>query len=99
MTIADIEILTWILWVVAGLVVAFIAAGLFGGRRLLGYDLLVGVVCSILGGWCSAVIAGDATRSQLIVSVLCAVLLSVLGVYILNRRALRGTRRGPRRPS
>lgn len=98
MTIADIEILTWCLWVIAGLVVAFVAAGLFGGRRMLGYDLLVGVVCSILGGFCSAVIAGDQTKSQLIVSVLCAVLLGVLGIYMLNRIALRRSRRGPRNP-
>lgn len=92
MTIADIEILTWILWVAAGIIIALIAAGLYGGRKMLGNDLFVGVVSSILGGWCSAVIAGDASQSQLIVSTLCAVLFSALAVYILNYIARRRNR-------
>lgn len=92
MTIADIEILTWIIWVAAGIIVALIAAGLYGGRKILGNDLFVGVVASVLGGWCSAMIAGDATKSQLIVSSLCAVLFSVLAIYILNILARRRNR-------
>lgn len=80
-----IEIVTWSLWIAVGIVVALVSAGYVGGRRRLGYDLFVGVVSSIGGGWCSSVIYGDATKGQLIVSVLCAVFASVLCVYILNR--------------
>ena len=80
-----IEIVTWSLWVAVGIVVALVASGFVGGSKRLGYNLFVGVTTSILGGWCSAVIAGDATKAQLIVSVLCAFLFSVLAVYILNR--------------
>lgn len=79
-----IEVVTWSLWVAVGIVVALVAAGFVGGRQRLGYDLFVGVVTSVLGGWCSMVIAGDATKSQLIVSVLCALFASVLCVWILN---------------
>lgn len=80
-----IEIVTWSLWIAVGIVVALVSAGLQGGSRRLGYDLFVGVVASVLGGWCSSVIAGDTTKAQLIVSVLCALFFSVLAVYILNR--------------
>lgn len=80
-----IEIVTWSLWVAVGIVVALVSAGFRGGRSMLGYDLFVGVVCSILGGWCSSMLGGDMTKGQLIVSVLCAVFASILGVMILNR--------------
>ena len=80
-----IEVVTWSLWVAIGIVVALVAAGFVGGCKRLGYDLFVGVVASILGGWCSSVLGGDATKGQLIVSVLCAFFFSVLCVYILNR--------------
>ena len=80
-----IEVVTWSLWVAVGIVVALVSAGFEGGRKRLGCDLFVGVVASVLGGWCSSVIAGDATKGQLIVSVLCAFFFSVLCVYILNR--------------
>ena len=89
MSVAQNEILTWILWIAAGIVCGLVAAGLGGGRRMLVYDLVVGIVLSILGGWCSAVFAGDAVKSQLIVSVLCSTLLSGLGVYILNKTSRR----------
>lgn len=89
MSIAGIEVLTWSLWVAVGIVIALVAAGFQGGRRLLGYDLFVGVVCSILGGWCSATIAGDGSKGQLIVSVLFAVFCAVIGVWVLNRMARR----------
>ena len=80
-----IEVVTWSLWIAVGIVVALVSAGFVGGRKRLGYDLFVGVTASDLGGWCSAVIAGDNSKSTLIVSVLCAVFASVLCVWILNR--------------
>lgn len=80
-----VEIVTWSLWVAVGVTVALVSAGFYGGRRMLGYDLFVGVVASVLGGWCSSVLGGDMTKGQLIVSVLCAFLFSCAGVYILNR--------------
>lgn len=87
----NIEVTTWIIWVGAGLAVAFVAAGLLGGRKMLGYDLFVGIAGSILGGFCSACIAGDSTVSELIMSVMFSVFLSILGVYLLNRLVVRHT--------
>lgn len=80
-----IEVVSWSLWVAVGIVVALVASGFVGGSRRLGYNLFVGVVASILGGWCSSVIGGDMTKAQLIVSVLVAMFFSVLCVVILNR--------------
>lgn len=80
-----IEVVSWSLWVAVGIVVALVSAGFAGGRKRLGYDLFVGVVGSVLGGWCSGVLGGDVTKAGLIVSVLVAFLVSAAAVYILNR--------------
>lgn len=84
-----IEVVTWSLWVAVGIVVALVSAGFVGGRRRLGADLFVGVVSSVLGGWCSSVIYGDASKGQLIVSVLFAFFVSVICVWVLNRMVKR----------
>lgn len=82
-----IQIVSWSLWIVAGIVIALIAAGFSGGKRMIFYDLLVGVVLAITGGICSSVSGGDMTKVQLIVSVLVACLCSGAGVYVLNMLA------------
>lgn len=92
MSPVNLEVSTWLMWVGAGIVVSLVSAGFYGGRRMLGYDLFVGVVCALLGGWCSAYIAGENIPQLAIVSVLCAVLLAVVGVWLLNRYSMRSTR-------
>lgn len=89
MSTPDIEVTTWLLWVAVGIVMALVCAWKFGGRKLLGYDLFVGVVCSIAGGWGSAIVLGDSFKSQMIISVLSAVFVGAIGLYILNKIAFR----------
>lgn len=80
-----IEIVSWSLWIIAGIVIGLIAAYLGGVRGMIIYDVIVGVIASVLGGFCSALWGGDMTKSQLIVSVLVACFTSGCGVLILNR--------------
>ena len=89
MSPVNIEITTWLLWVAVGIVMALVWAWIYGGRKMLAYALFVGVVCSIAGGWGTAWVVGDSVQSQLIVSVLSAVFVGAVGLYILNKIAFR----------
>lgn len=79
-----IEVVTWSLWVAVGIVVGLVSAGFLGGRRMLAYDLCMGLVGAIAGGWGYAVAMGQGTRTDLVISVLCAFFVSVMAVYVLN---------------
>ena len=79
-----IEIVSWALWIGVGIVVGLVAAGYMGGRKMLSADLFTGLISAILGGWLYTIAVGNQTKAQLIVSVLCAVILSVISILILN---------------
>ncbi len=89
MSIQDIEVTTWLLWVAIGIVTALLAAALFGGRKQLGYDLFVGLVGSVAGGLGSALVIGDDTPGQMIISSMTAFFCCLLVVYVYNRLAFR----------
>lgn len=93
MNVTDYVVLAVALWVAVGLVVACVADSLMGGRRTIVYDVILGLVASLFGGYFSSAMMGDATKGQLIVSVLCAAFLSGAAVYIFNRIILRENRR------
>lgn len=88
MAISDlIQIVSWSLWIVAGVVVALVATGFSCCKRMVIYNLLVGISLAVIGGVASALSDGDATKGQLIVSVLVACLYSGAGVFVLNMLA------------
>lgn len=89
MSIQDIEITTWLLWVAIGIVTALLAAALFGGRRLLGFDLFVGLVGAVAGGFGSVLIIGDNTPGLMIISSMTAFFCCLLTVYVYNRLVFR----------
>lgn len=79
------EITTWLLWGAVGVVMALIYSWMYGAMSTLVYDLIVGVACSIAGGWGIATYMGAGTESQLIISVLTSVFAGALGLYLLNK--------------
>lgn len=89
MNVSDYIVLACGLWIVIGLVVAFVADSFAGGKRTLVYNLVIGLVGSIFGGYFSAVMIGDSTQGQFIISILCSVFLSIAAVYIFNRMIFR----------
>ena len=84
MTVSDYIVLACGLWIVIGLIVAFVADSLAGGKRTLIYNVILGLAGSIFGGYFSSVMVGDATKGQFIISVLCSAFLSIATVYIFN---------------
>lgn len=79
-----IEIVAWSLWFLIGVVAGLVAASYTGGRQMLAADIFVGIISSITGGWLYTLMVGNQTKAQLIVSVLCATILCIISVWILN---------------
>ena len=89
MSVANYIVLASGLWIVIGLVVAFVADSFAGGRRTLIYNLVIGLIGSIFGGYFSAEMVGEGTPGQFIISVLCSAFLSTAAVYIFNQMILK----------
>lgn len=85
----DYEVLSWIAWVAAGIIPAILAAAKWGGMRMLAFDLITGLGCSIVGGWMSAAVLGDWSRQLMIISTLTALFVALLGLFVLNRLSRR----------
>lgn len=43
--------LSWIIWILTGVVLALMAQRVLGGKRLVALDMTLGVAGAILGGW------------------------------------------------
>lgn len=83
-SVAGIEIGSTIMWVCVGVACAIATAMMSGGRRMLPYDLLIGVVAALAGGWASTMALGDATRLQFIVATLTALFLAGIALLVFN---------------
>lgn len=69
----NIGILVWLLWALIGLFGALLTSRLTMGRRSLAFDIIVGVVAGVLGGYCSAQFLGDTPMQLFLISILGAV--------------------------
>ena len=82
-------VVSWLIWLLAGLVAGVVAAMAYGGRRLLLYDLLVGGVGALCGGYICAMLEGDDTPQLSIISILCAVFLAGIVLWVFNAMLMR----------
>ena len=92
-TVAGMEISSTIIWIAIGLVGGAMAAMIHGGRRLLLFDMLVGVVAALAGGWSSTLIMGDDTPQLFIMATLTAVFVAALCLLVYNWLVARASRR------
>lgn len=84
LSVAGIEVGSTLMWLCIGIVCAIVCAMFVGGRRMLLYDMIIGVAASIAGGWGSSVALGDASRLQFIIAALTALLFSGAALVIFN---------------
>lgn len=84
-----LEWLSVVSWLAIGAVSAVITAMFAGGRRMLLYDITVGVVSAMAGGWGSVVMMGDNTRQMYIISCLTAVLFAGAALWVFNMMLMR----------
>lgn len=99
MTTAAIEIDSWLAWTAIGVVGGIVCSMIYGGRRLLIYDLILGLAAAIVGGWGSVLALGDSSRQTFIMSVLTSLLLAAAVLWIFNTLATPRKHRQNDRPS
>ena len=75
-------ILIWVLWALIGAFEALFLSRTIGSRRMLLFDLIVGVVCAVLGGYSSTQFLGDTPTQMFLLSILLAVLGGAVGLWI-----------------
>lgn len=93
----DIEYFALISWVLTGIIGGVIAAVLGGGRRLIVYDIVIGILGCIAGGWGSAIVLGDNAQYLYIISVLTGLFVGALALWVFNA-LLRSATKSRRRP-
>ena len=80
----DIATLTIISWLVVGVLGGLVCAWIYGGKRLLVFDLIIGVLGAIAGGWGSVVAMGDTSQYLYIISILTALFVAALALWFFN---------------
>ncbi len=73
MTPENIGWLIWLVWALVGVFEALAAQRYMGGRRVLLFDLVIGVVAAVLGGYLSTQTLGDTPVQLFLISVLGAI--------------------------
>lgn len=89
----DMEYLSLISWIIVGIIGGLFAAMIGGGKRLVVYDIIIGVLGAIAGGWGSAVVVGDNSQYLYIISVLTAIFVAALALWLFNVLLVRSTRK------
>lgn len=85
--------ITIVSWIIVGIVGGLLAAMISGGKRLVVYDIIIGIVGAIAGGWGSAIVVGDSSQYQYVISVLTAVFVAALAMWLFNVLLLRSLRK------
>lgn len=85
--------ITIVSWIIVGIVGGLLAAMISGGKRLVVYDIVIGIVGAIAGGWGSAIVVGDSSQYQYVISVLTAVFVAALAMWLFNVLLLRSLRK------
>lgn len=73
---------TWAIWAMIGLVGAIFSDHIFRGRRIMVLDIILGVGGAMLGGYASVKAIGDDSPQLFILSVLVAVFVAWLLLWI-----------------
>lgn len=80
----SLETLTLISWIATGIIGGLLCAMIRGGRRLVIYDVIIGIAGAIAGGWGSALVLGDDTAYLYIISVLTGLFVAALALWLFN---------------
>ena len=75
---------TIVSWFVIGIVGGIVCSLLYGGKRLLVFDLIIGVLGAIAGGWGSVVAMGDTSQYLFVISLMTAVFVAALALWFFN---------------
>lgn len=65
--------LIWVLWFLIGVFMAFVAQRMLGGKRVFFFDLVLGCVAAVLGGWIGTLFFGTGPVQTFLISLLTAI--------------------------
>lgn len=74
--------LVWVVWALIGVFEAMLAQRLLGGKRMMAFDLTVGIVAAVVGGYLSICYIGLAPVQLFLVSVLSAAFFGGLVLWL-----------------
>lgn len=74
--------LVWLLWALIGVFGAFLMTRATEGRRILWFDLIIGAVTAVLGGWLSTRFTGSTPMQMFLISILGAVFGAGLALWL-----------------
>lgn len=74
--------LVWMVWILIGVFASMVAQRYTGGRRTFLFDLVIGVVASVLGGYLSTRFLGDTPVQLFLLSVLGAVFFVAAALWV-----------------
>lgn len=76
--------LIWLVWVLIGALCAIIASRFPGGRRSLWFDIIIGAVSAVIGGYLSTQYLGNTAMQHFLVSILAAVFSAALMMWVVG---------------
>lgn len=85
-------LLVWLLWALIGVFAAMVAARMTQGRRILWFDIIIGLVASTLGGYLSTQFLGDTPLMLFLISVMSAAFCSAAVLWITGALTAHFTR-------
>lgn len=83
-TLLGIEMTSILIWALMGIVCGIVAAIIWGGRRMLAFDMGIGLIASCGGGCASMVAIGDASQYQFELATLTAFFFAALALFLFG---------------
>lgn len=74
----------WASWIIIGIVGGLLASSFLGGRRNRFFDVTIGTLGAIIGGWGSALAIGDHTPQSFAIAALVAIFGAGLALWVYN---------------
>ena len=74
----------WAAWIIIGIVAGFMASYFLPGKRNTFFDVIIGLIGSIIGGWGSALAIGDHTPQSFAIAALVALFIAGAALWIYN---------------
>ena len=79
-----IGLLIWVVWALIGAFEALVMQRYMGGRRILWFDIIIGVVSAVIGGFLSTRFLGDTPLMLFLISILSAIFFSFIMLWIVG---------------
>lgn len=79
-----IGLLMWIVWGLIGLLAAVVTQRIMPNRQMIFFDIVVGIVAAVLGGFLSVQYIGGTPTMLVLISVLGAIFASGIALWIVG---------------